>query len=68
MPHQRFRALVGDDADRGVAIEGMGQVDQLPVDDAGDRRFGQVRRDLFRHAAYERPGWHTAHRAVGKSN
>ena len=35
----------------GVVLERRRQIDQLAVDDAGERRLGEAGRDRFRHVA-----------------
>jgi hypothetical protein len=63
---QRFGALVGHDPDRGVALERVGQVHQLAVDDGRERGLRQPRRDPFRNVADRTAGWQTATRAIRK--
>ena len=40
---QRFRAAVGDDADRGIFLERAGEIDERAVDDCRKRGFGEAR-------------------------
>ena len=63
---QRLRAPVGDDTNRRVVLDRERQIDELPVDDAGERGLGETGRDLCRHVADERAGWHRATGAIGK--
>ena len=65
---QRLRAPVGHDPDGRVTFERIRQIDQLAVDDPGERRLGEARRDPFRHVADGRAGRHTATRTIGKGD
>ncbi len=61
---ERLGASVGHDPDGRVPIEGIRQINQLAVHDAGERGLGEARRDLFRNVADQRAGWQVATRAI----
>ena len=63
---QGFRTPVRHDADDGVLVNGTGEIDESPVNESGQGRFGEVGRDPFRHVADRRAGWHSATRAIRK--
>jgi hypothetical protein len=46
---QRLGAPVGHDSDARVPLEGIGEVDKLTIDHAGQRRLGEPWRDTFGH-------------------
>ena len=48
------------------ASSGIRQIDELAVDDAGERRLGEPRRDLVAHVADGRAGGTAATRAIRK--
>ena len=63
---QRFRALVGDDADGCVLVQRKGEIDETAVDDAGERRFGQPRRNPLGDIAHQRAGGYRAMGSIGE--
>src|SRR5436309_14434817 len=63
---QRLGALVGDDANRRVLLDRKRQIDELAVDDTGQRRLREVWRDPLRDVAHASARRDSAGRPVRK--
>ena len=65
---QGFGTPVRHDADGGVLLDWTREVHEPAVEQAGQSRVGEVRRDPGRHVEDPRAGWHAATRAIRKSD
>ena len=61
---ERLGALVRHDLDGGVLMERERQIDQLPVDETGQRGTGETWRDRLGDVANERTGWDLTGRSI----
>ena len=61
---ERLGGVRGDEPHRGVAVEGVRQIDHPPVDDGGQGLSGQTRRDAGGHLGHRRARGRGAGRAV----